>query len=152
VYRSDERQYWADDTDPFDIAKPYPVGTPNYYGAVAPVAHALAIDIHSDLVAAWRAIVNERDPRKKAKMELAFDWMPARLRLPWPDDELARDWRQAVEDDRHARHHQALAVLKQFNESLRRLARDDSFVEVRLEWTRAFQQRYRQVQKIARQK
>lgn len=152
VYRSDDRRYWTDDTAPFAIAKPYPIGTPNYYGAVSPVAHALAIDIHSDLVAAWRAIVNERDPRKKIKMERAFDRMPAELCLPWPDDELARNWRQAVEDEHHARHHQAVAILKQFNDSLGRLARGDSFVEVRLKWTRAFQEQYRQVQKIARQK
>lgn len=82
VYTPERRATWADpEIDPFGEARPLAEGTPNYYGLVAPISHAMAIDVHEDLVAAWETInrTPRNDPRR-ARMEALFDDMPPMLR------------------------------------------------------------------------
>lgn len=50
------RDRLVDKVNPFDIAHPLPEGTPNYFSVVPPLLHAMCMDLHSDLRAAWQAI------------------------------------------------------------------------------------------------
>ena len=79
----------VDPVDYYVMAKPLPPGTPNYMGSVATALHAMAIDTHEDLAEAWRTIIKEKDPQRKAKMLELFD------SLPFTQQELAErpsDW------------------------------------------------------------
>lgn len=149
-----EQRHWTDgEVDPFATAEPLPEGTPDFYLMIAPVAQAMAIDVHADLVRAWRAIrrVDEDDPRREVMIE-RFERMPPALRIDWPDDELAATWREAIGDEAHPRHGEAVETLRAFGERL-----TDDFVRnphklqrARLEWTRFFRENYRAVAAMGR--
>src|SRR5690606_1545975 len=50
MYTSDEMQYWTDqDLHPFESAIPIVEAMPDFFGQVAPLTHAMAMDIHNDL-------------------------------------------------------------------------------------------------------
>ncbi len=85
-----EKRHWADpDVDPWAIARPVPEGMPDWFGPVATISHAMALDVHAELQRAWRAIQTERDPAVRERMLERFDAMPPRLTANWPDEELA---------------------------------------------------------------
>lgn len=91
LFTAREMAHWIDRSNPFLSAKPLPPGIPSFYRLVAPLSHAIAIDIHNDLRAAWQAIdAHPHDACRHAMLAL-FDAMPGAendhgLTIPWPDD------------------------------------------------------------------
>ncbi|MEX0654798.1 MAG: extracellular solute-binding protein [Phycisphaeraceae bacterium] len=155
IYTAEETAYWTDpEVNPFATARRMPDAVPDYYMMVAPIAHAIAIDIHDDLVAAWRAIQRTPDdhPNKPAMLEL-FDRMPEELTPQWPDAELARIWPEAIDDEAHPRHAEAVAVLEAFDEHLGDQylgsANADRLIDHRLGWTIQFRENYREIVRLA---
>ncbi|MEM7682540.1 MAG: ABC transporter substrate-binding protein [Planctomycetota bacterium] len=121
---------WTDrELDAFESARALPQGTPSYFGSVAAVSNAMAIDIHQELSSAWEAILAmrvraEQDPALAptlAEMERLFDAMPEELVLDWPDDDLAQHWLAIQNNPAHPRHQEVLDTLAAFNTRLRGL-------------------------------
>ncbi|MFA9479906.1 ABC transporter substrate-binding protein [Phycisphaerales bacterium AB-hyl4] len=156
MYTDDERAYWTDpEIDPFGTARPLPAGTPDYYGMVAPVAHAMAIDIHNDLVAAWRTIQRTpRDHPNRGRMLELFDRLPEELMLVWQSDELADSWQAVMEDETHEQHDEVVATLEAFGAGLRAnyggSANADRLLDARLRWTLFFRENYREIVRLGR--
>lgn len=159
-YTAEAMADWVDVVHPFEIARPFPDGMPNFYRAVAPIAHALAIDVHPDLRAAWQAILTQKRPEKKRRMIAAFDAMPCErgpdgqqrpvLAIDWPDAGLAGQWETALGDPEHPRRAEVVDVLDAFMRRLSaRLKDSDRRIEEQLAWTRFFRNQYRQVLLIA---
>lgn len=46
----------VDAVNPYEVAEPVPEGTPNYFGVVPPLLHAMCMDVHGDLQGAWRSV------------------------------------------------------------------------------------------------
>jgi len=67
---------FIDPVDAYAIASPLPDGTPNYFRSIAPMMHAMAIDIHDDLKAAWATINATENAALRAEMIGLFDAMP----------------------------------------------------------------------------
>ena len=67
----------VDPVDPYEIARPVPVGANDFYSTIALLLHAMAMDIHDELRAAWAAINATRDPALRDRMIAEFDRMPA---------------------------------------------------------------------------
>ena len=153
LYTPDEQARWTDATvNPFDLAAPFPKPMPSFHSQVAPVAHALAIDIHDDLVAAWAAIsaLDDADLRKTQALT-HFDAMPSELTVPWPDDELAQTWRTIISDPAHPRYDEAAKVLGDFRKNLSSmLSTTDDKLAKRLEWTAFFREQYALAREAAR--
>ncbi len=129
------------------LARPMPDGAPNWWDVIPVVAHAMAIDNHDDLKAAWAAINREPDPATKAKMLERFDAMPPQLIVPWPDADMAEHWLTYLEDVQHPRHDETKALLKQFRKSITGpwdhvsdLKEDD-----RRAWSAFFRENYRTI-------
>jgi ABC-type Fe3+ transport system substrate-binding protein len=126
VYHDDQMRYWTDHVKPFDIAESFPERVPDYYGTIKTISHAIAIDIHDDLVAAWTAINQHRDHPQCDKMLELFDAMPPVLSPDEPDgrfvDALLTRWRNDPDQE----------------------LRD------RLEWTMFFRGNYRHIIEMAR--
>ncbi len=76
MYSDQRLSRMVDQVNYYTMAKALEPGTPNYMGSVATVLHAMAIDTHQDLAQAWRTIIDEQDPARKAKMLELFDAMP----------------------------------------------------------------------------
>ena len=90
MYTPTRRAGWSDpQIDPFRTAVPLPAGTPNYFALVAPVTHAMGIDVHDELVAAWAVLraMPTTHPHYQEAWDL-FDALPADLTPP-PGAELA---------------------------------------------------------------
>ncbi len=146
LFTAEEKQTWADpQIDPYPTAVPIMAGMPDFFSAVSPITQAMAIDVHQDLVAAWRAILKTPDTHPdKAEMLRLFDEMPPALTLTWPDAELEQNWRAAVGEVDHPRHAEAAQVLSDF------MARfngrdDDQKLKDKLTWTLFFRDNYRQI-------
>ena len=151
LYAGSVMQQWVDDVQPFEIARAFPDGMPNFYAAIAPLAHVMAIDVHADLQAAWQAIVDQRDPRIKQLMVEQFDAMPQELRVRWPDSDLALNWRGMLENPNALRHAEVRLVLRRFMDSIKQRMKDrELFYEDRLRWGAFFRAQYRQTVRIAR--
>ncbi|MEM1107225.1 MAG: extracellular solute-binding protein [Planctomycetota bacterium] len=149
LFTPEEKTTWTDpQVDPFPTAVPIMAGMPDFFSAVSPVSKAMAIDVHQDLIAAWRAILRTPDGHPdKAEMLRLFDLMPPELTLTWPDEALAKDWRSAVEDINHPRHQEAATVLADFMASFR--GRDDEQkLKDKLAWTLFFRDNYRQIARM----
>jgi iron(III) transport system substrate-binding protein len=150
LYNKVDAADWVDLHErPFDIASPLPPGTPNYFSYIAPISHAMAIDIQDDLRDAWRAInrLPADDPRR-TKMLALFDAMPEPLDLDraWPDEQLQRNWQSILADKFHPRHAEARKVLTDFVGALKdRWSDRDRKIQDRLEWTRFFRANYRKI-------
>lgn len=76
MYKPELMRRMVDPVNYYTMAKALEPGTPNYMSSVSVVLHAMAIDTHEDLVDAWRAIIDESDPARKAAMIELFDAMP----------------------------------------------------------------------------
>jgi len=155
MYTPEEIAYWTDqEIRPFDIAQPFPKAMPSFYSAVAPIVHAMAIDIHHELVAAWKAI-NDTDPSHPNydKMLELFDAMPEELTLVWPDDELAQQWSVIIEDPNHPRYDEVAKTLKDFFDGWgKRYPRgSDALLKDRVKWTQWFRDNYREVVRLSKQ-
>jgi ABC-type Fe3+ transport system substrate-binding protein len=155
LYTPEESTAWTDpQINPFQTTSPVASAMPNFYGMVAPLSHAMAIDVHDDLVAAWAAILRTPDDNpKKTEILRLFDRLPDELTLTWPDDDLAHSWLDAVEQGDHPRHHEAVAILQAFGDTLTHSflapGRSDHLLQQQIVWTRFFRQQYRQIVKLA---
>ncbi|MCX5658830.1 MAG: extracellular solute-binding protein [Planctomycetota bacterium] len=153
LYQPEETKHWVDRVDPWSIARPLPAGMPDFYPAVGPVTHAMAIDLHDELKAAWQAILaNPTHPRRARMLEL-FDAMPPELTIVWPDAELAQQWQAILPDAKHPRQAEAAAHLKKFVDGLAARYNGwkdaDKILSDRLAWTIFFRGNYKQIIAIA---
>lgn len=150
VYTAAETAHWTDpQVNPFKTAAPVPAGMPDVYLMIAPVAHAMAIDIHDDLVTAWRTIQHVPHDHPLRKMMLVeFHRMPPELTLAWPET-LRQSWRDAVASPEHPQHEQAVATLRDFGQSLAQnfygSANPQRLQEARIRWTYFFRDQYAKV-------
>ncbi|MBB6431651.1 ABC transporter substrate-binding protein [Algisphaera agarilytica] len=151
LYTAEEKATWSDpQIDPYPTAVPIMPGMPDFFSAVSPVSQAMAIDVHQDLIAAWRAILRTPDDHPdKPEMLRLFDEMPPELTLTWPDEELANDWQSAVGDVDHPRHSEAAGVLADFMDRFRGRD-DDQKLKDKLAWTLFFRDNYRQIASMGR--
>jgi len=145
LYTPSEQSRWVDvELDPYTTAVPLPDGTPDYFGLVAPVTRAMAIDAREDLVSAWSTLVRARESHhpRLAEMEHLFFAMPMELTLVWPDTELAEHWRAIHYDPLHPRHGEVVNILSAFSHHLKSLGDMDTR---RVQWRAFFQNNYRAV-------
>ncbi len=146
VYTPQAMRWWTDPVDPFELARPFVEGMPDFYRAVTVVTHALAIDVHEDLATAWRTIQQTTNPALRARMLELFDAMPQDLTIPWPDKALRRDWVSVLADRTHPRRGEVLAVLETFVKALSaRLTDREALTADRLRWAKEFRGRYREI-------
>ena len=169
MYVDEEMRHWRDQVRPFEVAQPLPSGMPSFYKAVAPVAHALGIDVHDDLKAAWAAIVNHPNHQRRNEMLAKFDAMPdgtddsgqdMSLTVDWPDAISGKDVARILNDPSQPLHDDVVAAIKGFAERLKaRYTRSgskrswddgDKLLRHRLAWTRFFRNNYREIVRIAR--
>jgi hypothetical protein len=152
LYQPQYTQHWTDpQVNPFETASPLPEATPSYFSTVAPVSHAMAIDVHDDLKAAWKAIQRTPDshPDMPRMLEL-FDAMPERLTLAWPDEELARNWAKVIDDPSHPRYAEVEKVLADFASRFdREWQGSDQRLKDQLAWTLFFRENYREIVEMA---
>ncbi len=125
VYAPANMATWTDTVNPFEIAAPFGEGVPSFYQMVAPVAKAIAIDVHDDLKAAWRAMHDHPDHPRRAEMWALFDAMPEDLVIEGPPRDWVRAKRARYEADREA------------------------MGEDRLRWTLIFREKYRRIVALA---
>jgi len=147
-----QRQHFTDpEIDPFGQARPMPPGTPGYYRYIAPITHAMGIDNHDRLKAAWQAIQRAGpDHPRHAEMLALFDAMPPELTITWPDAELARDWRDILQSTDHPRRDEVVEVLRGFTGALKkRWSDDDQQLRDRLAWARFFADNYDRILRLA---
>ncbi len=155
LYTAEEAKYWTDpQIKPFEIARDFPKGTPNYYSYVAPIAHSLAIDIHEELGQAWAAInkVSDNDP-VKAKMLERFDAMPEPLQLKWDSPDLETNWLTIMQSADHPQRKQVVDTIQAHYQSLKKRWKDhDQQLKDRLDWTLFYRENYRKIVELAEAK
>ena len=164
TYQPQQMQHWTDDVSPFNLARPLPEGMPGFYRIVAPLTHAMAIDVHDDLTRAWSAIVSHpHHPNRNRMLEL-FDAMPdgndqhgqdMSLQIAWPRNIDAADVGRILTDPDDARHQDVIAMMQAFVNKLRsrytlpgsdRGWNDrDKLLRHRLAWTKFFRANYRTI-------
>jgi ABC-type Fe3+ transport system substrate-binding protein len=147
LYTESEMKHWVDQQiHPYDIASPFPDGTPNYYNFVAPVAHSMAIDIHEDLGKAWRVINDHPDHPQIAQLWELFDAMPQPLQLQWDSPELAANWMKIMQSDNDPRRKQVVDTITAHYKALATRWKDhDQQLKDRLDWTLFFRGNYRKI-------
>lgn len=141
LYVPSEMKHWTDKIDPFAQARPFPKGMPDYYAPIATIAHAIAVDVHEDLAAAWQAINGCKDETLRAELLVIFDQMPPELVM----QNLPENWRAILEDPSHGEHAAVAAALAAFTKALgdRWKASPDARLRDRLAWTVFFRDNYR---------
>lgn len=149
AFTAENRSYWADpQIDPFGEATAIPRAMPNFFSLIASVTHAMAIDIHDDLVEAWAALnaIPSDDPRR-AEMETLFFAMPEDLTVEWPDSALQTSWPEAVASPEHPLHETAARALDEFMDGFSQRYREDPDLAIadRLRWTLFFRDNYREI-------
>lgn len=150
IYTSNHTGQWTDQVQPFEIARALPAGVPSYYRMIAPVSHAIGIDVHEDLRAAWAVILQtpDSDPRKARMLEL-FDAMPPELALVFADQELTLHWPMILQDASHPRYKEVTdtlaALTKRWNDRYKGFKDQDRQLEDRQNWTRFFRDNYRAI-------
>lgn len=147
-----ERAKWTDDIDAWAIASEVPRGMPDWFGVVPEIVHAMAIDVHHDLQRAWRAILDEQNPERRARMLALFDAMPPELVLDLGD--LSETWPQVLRDPSHPRHDELVATKAAFLSAIRTPRRldPDRAMNDRIRWTLFFRQNYREIVRISRER
>lgn len=154
LYTTDEQVTWADpEIEPFETASPVPDGTPNYFSSIAPVTKAMAIDLHDDLVAAWRTINATPDGPKKQQMLELFDAMPEQLTIDWPSEDIEANWAVIINDPQDPRHATVVETLKAFKNKLRgdRNASHMDKLRQKLQWTLFFRDNYQKIVELGNQ-
>ena len=134
LYTPDEKAHWTDpDIDPFAQARPLAPHMQSFYNLVAPVSHAMAIDVHEDLTAAWRAIQAAGvDHPHRDEMLTLFDAMPPELTFEPPE---TMDAVEAVEA---------------FKAKLAdRYRGSDRLLDDRIAWSIFFRNNYRRIVELA---
>jgi len=151
LYTPSHMADWVDQVHPFDEARAMAPGVPDYYFAIAPIAHAMAIDIHDDLSAAWRTLRAHEGQPVYAEMEQLFYAMPDALTITWPDDELRANWQTIAEDPTHTRFDELKDLLKTHIGSVYGRWSGDQKEKDRINWTRFFQGNYRKIVKLGKE-
>ncbi len=153
LYTSEEMAGWTDQEKPFEIAAPVLPGTPNYFRLISPISHAMAIDIHSDLRAAWAALNRSQKHPKYREMAALFDAMPPDLKIPWPSEDCERDWRTILTDKKDPRNAALVKALGEFvaNFGARYKKDPELLVSDRLKWTLFFRGNYREVVRLSKE-
>lgn len=143
LYVAEEMKFWTDKIDPFTEARAFPKGMPDFYAPIATIAHAIAVDVHDDLSAAWTAINECKDDALRAEMLVLFDMMPPELVVA----NLPANWRTILEDPSNPEHAAIAAALSKFTTGLadRWKASPDARLRDRLAWTKFFRENYRQI-------
>lgn len=153
MFVPEEMSHWTDQAFPFDVAKPFPQGMPDYFMSVRAILSSIAINVNDELKHAWRAINENPNHPRMAEMLAAFDAMPDELTLRWPDDELKAHWKEALENPSHPRNRDAAAALKAFTDSLAARYSNyqdrDKLLKDRIVWTEFYRAKYREVVAIA---
>lgn len=148
IYNAKETGYWVDqELAPYDTAVPFPEGTPNYFGMVAPVTKTMAIDVHDDLVRAANAIEKARaiNHHNLNAMEARFNLLPEEITLKWPDPTLRQHWHRIHNDPSHPRHDEVVQTLKGFKQQLKDLGDVEA---KRVSWRMFFERNYREVVRL----
>ena len=149
VYAGDRSRWTDPGVNPFEAAEPFPAAMPNFFAMIAPVSHAMAIDIKPELDAAWAALAAAGpDHPNRAAMWAAFDAMPDDLTLVWPAAALSEGWSSALRDPSDPLHGPASGTIGAFAERLGGL-RGDELIAARKRWTAFFRERYREVVRLA---
>ncbi len=156
LYVEEEMQHWTDELEPFAQAREFPKGMPNFYSAIATISHAMAIDVHDDLTAAWMAINRCKDESLRRELVMIFDRMPAELVI----ENLPSDWRLVLDDPQNPRNAAVAASLKAYMSALenrwvihvdgKRKSNPTAQLKDRLAWTDFFRANYREVVAKAR--
>jgi len=145
MYTPEEMKHWTDDIHPFRDQKAFPPAIPDFYRTVATVAHAMAIDVHDDLSAAWLAIHSCSDETKRRELIAMFDTMPAGLTV----DGLPADWWAIANDAKHPQHKMVADRLKKFTSEMtgrwRNADDPDAQLRDKLRWTAFFRANYREI-------
>jgi hypothetical protein len=151
MYEPGEMAQWTDPVNPFDIAKPFAPGTPSYFALVAPLMHAMVIDVLPEAQAAWSVLVEQPPGSVRDRMLAEFDAMPRELRLRWPDEELRRHGSEILDNNSHPRHEQLVTVLAEIAKKVTdRWQKDpDQRYQDQLRWTIFYRQQYRKVLALA---
>ncbi len=154
VYTPAEMATWTDPVNPFETARPFAPGMPDFYRPIKWVMQAMAIDSHDELKAAWEAIARTpTDDPRRAEMLALFDAMPRELMLTWPDAEMAAGWRAMLEDASHPRHAEVAATLDAFMNGLSarfgKWKDVDKLLAARQEWTAFFRGNYQRIVELA---
>lgn len=145
LYNADEQRAWVDRIDPFALAAPYPKAMPNYFSAIEPLSHAMAIDVHDELVRAWRTIQRLEGPAKAEALAL-FDAMPSELALQWPSEAIEAQWRAILDDPQHPDHAAAAQALAEHAGRIAEFwSKPDVKLAKRLEWSAFFRGNYERI-------
>ena len=148
MYTPEEREHWTDpEVDPFATAQPFPEAMPDFYSMVAPISHAMAIDMHSDLTAAWDALqaTPAEDP-VYASMREAFFELPNVLTLTWPEEEIAKRWQRILANPDHPRYDAAADALAELKQRWKQAFPTDlAELKARVAWTQWFRDQYKAV-------
>ena len=150
MYTDLSRASWVDkDLNPYPTAVPFPEGTPSYFSMVAPVTKSMAIEVHHDMVSAWRALNDaiEANHPNVEEMKSLFYALPPELTLTWPDGELAKNWLSIQRDTEHPRHSEVVEVLGSFKNQLRGI---EDVQASQIKWRAFFQKNYREVVQLAK--
>ena len=142
---------WVDQVNPFEIASPFPPAMPDFYRAVRTVSQAMAIDVHDDLVAAWRAIQNQPQGQLRQQMVERFHRMPGDLTLHWPDEDLAKHWSSIIHDPENPRYQEVASALQSFSGPLNAMLKNhEATLDARLRWSGFFRANYRRTAQMGR--
>lgn len=146
LYEPQITRDWVVPANPFEIASPVSKAVPDFYFMVAPISHAIAIDIHEELQHAWRVINAYPDHPLRAEMLAKFDAMPPLLTIQWPDDDMRDNWQSIADDPEHPRYAELAATLKAFVDGLGLRydwgKKNDVLLADRQAWTAFFKANY----------
>lgn len=153
LYNDSEMKNWTDQQiHPFDIAREFPAGTPNYYNFVAPIAHSMAIDIHEELGKAWRVLNDGKVYPKSEQMWALFDAMPEPLILKWDSPDLEANWLSIMQSTDDPRNKQVIATINAHYKALSDRWKDhDQQLKDRLDWTLFYRENYRQIVALSKE-
>ncbi len=151
IYTDEEREHWTDPTiDPYGIARPVAKGMPSFFSLIEPVTHAMAVDNHEQLQAAWDAICDHPEHPRRAEMLALFDAMPSDLRVDWPAgvkgedaESIIREGGPQLEAVTGALASHVAAIAKRWEDS-------DTKLRDRQRWTAYFRNNYRAIVEMAR--
>ncbi|MFG0252072.1 MAG: ABC transporter substrate-binding protein [Phycisphaerales bacterium JB038] len=133
VKRSMYRDYgerFRDQVNPFELAEPFENTDRNVRSMIAILFSSMAMDIHEDMQAAWRALNEEEDEAVRAEMLALFDALPVHITAEGEELDLAE---QAN-----------LGAIVEDIGSVRNRADD-----VRLAYTTFFRENYREIVALA---
>ena len=148
---------WTDEVNPFLIASPFPDGLPGFYQLIQPVSHAIGIDIHGDLRAAWRAILKCPPGPRRDQMLALFDQLPPALTVSWTAGDPPREpIGTLLGNPDHPRFADAVEVLRGFSQDIQErydgFRNTDRLSEDRLEWSLFFRDNYRTIVRMGRER